>query len=322
MIYRRFFGLAAALSIVSGCSGGLLGGGPDCGSDEAQRLIDQVVKEELEFAIQSDLDSQKELGSYDATQLDNAISRIKLRLEDVRTSRDDPDSSRLACRASLMIDLPKAVESTANEALALAEADTVREIANRYKIKRRSGKYAVEFDYFVQPTDDGDKLFAEIDDDSAALDFMGEVLGSYLLADEIRDQKIEADKAEAEAKRIEREAIEAEEAIEREAEEAFNAEGTAALKAAEVERKLASDSINAVWNAMPPGAKRDIEKLHDAWVGQMKARCAAQAAGTDQRASMRKARELNCQTNLVRSCANSLQRNLESPSRWTYCVIR
>lgn len=318
----RVFSLAAVLSLTAGCSGGMFGTQPDCGSDETQKLIDQLVKEELEFAVQSNLDSQKELGSYDATQLENAVSRIKVRLEDVRTSRDDPDSSRMACRATLMIDLPKAVESTANEALSMAEMGTVREIANRYKIKRNSGKYASDFDYFVQPTDDGDKLFAEFDDDAPALAFMGEVLGSYLLADEIRAEKIEADKAEAEAKRIEREAREAEEAIEREAEQAFNAEGSAALNAAKVERELASESINAVWDAMPPGAKRDIEKLHDAWVGQMKARCAAQAAGTDTRASMRKARELNCQTNMVRSCTNTLRRNLDSPSRWSYCVIR
>jgi len=316
----RLLGLAAALSLTAGCSD-ILGGDPDCGSDEAQKLIDQLVKEELEFAVQSDLDSQKELGSYDATELENAVSRIKLRLEDVRTSRDDPDSSRLACRATLVIDLPKAVESTANEALSMAEAGTVREIANRYKIKRRSGKFASEFDYFVQPTDDGDKLFAEMDDDAPALAFMGEVLGSYLLADEIRDQKIEADKAEAEAKRAEREAREAEEAIEREAENAFNAEGAAALKAAQVERELASESINAMWKAMSPAAKASIDKQHDAWVSQMNARCAAQAAGTDKRASMRKARELSCQTTYVKNCTNILRRNLSLTNDFWYCKV-
>lgn len=321
MAILRHFGLAATLSLTAGC-GGIFGNSPDCGSEKAQKQIDQLLKEELEFAVQSDLDSKKELGSYDATELENTVKRIKIKLQDVRTSRDDPDSSRLACRATLTVDLPKAVESTANEALSLAELGSVREIANRYKIKRRSGNYASDFDYFIQPTDDGSKLFAEIDDDARSLEFLGEVLATYLLADEIRSEKIEEDKAEAEAKRAEREARDAEEAIEREAEQAFNAEGSAALNAAKVERKLASESINAVWDAMPMAAQRDIDKLHDAWVGQMKARCAARAAGTDQRASMRQAKELQCQTSMVRSCTSTLRRNLNSPSRWSYCTVR
>ena len=322
MSFGRILGAIALITATAACGGGMFGGGPDCGSDEAQKQIDELLKEELEFAIQSDLDSKKELGSYDATELEDAVKRIKIKLEDVRTSRDDPDSSRMSCRATLAVDLPKAVESDANEALAMAELGSVREIANRYKIKRRGGKYASDFDYFIQPTDDGSKLLAEIDDDARSLEFLGEVLASYLLADEIREEKIEADKALAEEQRQEREAIEAEQAMEREATQAFNAEGAAALNAAQVERKLASESINAIWDAMPQGAQSDIEKLHDAWVGQMKARCAAQAAGTDQRASMRKASELQCQTNLVRSCANTLRRNLDNPRRWSYCSIR
>jgi hypothetical protein len=306
----RFLGLAAMLSVLAGCNAEVFGGGADCGSDEAQQLIDQLVKEELEFAVQSELDSSKELGSYDATQLENAIDRIKLRVEDVRSSQDSPGSSRLSCRATLLIALPKAVESTTNEARALAEMGTVRDIANRYKVKRRSGKYASEFEYFVQPTDDGSKLFAEIDGNSASLDFLGEVLGSYLLADEIRDEKIKADRAKAE-----------EERQEREADQAVNAEAAAALKAAKVERKLASDAIGAVWDAMPEGAKKSINELHEAWIGEMTAKCAAEAAGSDERAAMREATKLECETRLVRNCASALQRNTPSAYNWTYCKV-
>ena len=105
-----------------------------------------------------------------------------------------------------------------------------------------------------------------------------------------------------------------------EAKQAFEAEGAAALNSAQVQRKLASERINAVWTAMPVSFQKDLDSLHNAWVKEMKARCATEAAGTDTRSSMRKARELSCQTRLVRSCASTLERNIRSRStQMHYC---
>ncbi len=314
-------GLTALLLVVTGCDGLPFGSTQtECGSEDAQKLIDDLLKEELEFSIQNQLDAQKELGSYDATELENAVKRIKIALSDVRTSRDDPDSDRFACRATLSLELPDQVESKANEVRSMAEMGTVRELANRYKMKRSGGTYSTDFDYFIQPTDDGKKLFAEMDDDAPALAFLGEVLASYLLADEIREEKIAEDMAMAEEERAVREAEMAEKQMEAEMDAAFRAEGDAALNSAKVQRDLASDRINAVWMAMPDGARRDLDKLHSAWVKEMKARCASEAAGTDTRAAMRQSRELQCQTRQVRSCASTLERNIgNNSSQWSYC---
>lgn len=315
-------GLCAALLMVSACDGSLFGGGADCGSDDTQRVIDELLKEELEFAVQATLDSQKELGSYDATELENAVDRIRLRLSDVRTSQDSSGSARLSCRATLSIDFPTAIQKKANEARSYAEMGSVRELANRFKLKRRSGNFTSDFDYFVQPTDDGSKLFAEFDDDTASLEFMSEVLASYLLADEIRAERVEVDREEAEARREELEEKRAKETAEREEKEAFEAEGAAALNAAKVERELASQEIQGVWKAMGKVHQDAIDELHSAWVKQMNARCAANAAGTDTRASMREARELQCQTGMVKSCARTLRRNINSRStRTNYCRL-
>ncbi|MEZ5692384.1 MAG: hypothetical protein R3D99_00750 [Altererythrobacter sp.] len=310
-------GLMPVLVLLGGCN---MTSSSECGSPEAKELIDDLLKEELEYSIQNELDARKELGSYDATELENAVKRIKIALNDVRTSRDDPDSDRYSCRATLSLELPDVVEKKANEVRSMAEMGTVRELANRYKMKRRGGTYTTDFDYFIQPTDDGEKLFAEMDDDSPALSFLGETLASYLLADEIREEKIAEDMAKAEAEREVREAELAEQQMENEAKQAFEAEGAAALNSAQVQRKLASERINAVWTAMPVSFQKDLDSLHNAWVKEMKARCATEAAGTDTRSSMRKARELSCQTRLVRSCASTLERNIRSRStQMHYC---
>lgn len=319
--HLRALGVIAALAL-TGCDGKLLAGADaECGSEDARKLVDELVKEELEAKVQGGLDGEFPLGSYDVTALANVVKRIKLSLEDVRTSRDDPDSSRLSCRAAAVIDLPDELERTVNEVGAMAEMPNVSALSNQYKIKRRSGTYVSEFDYFVQPTDDGSKLYAETDTDSATFSFLGQVIVTYLLADKIREAKIAKDREAAEAQRLELEAKRAEEEMQRESEAAFEAEGAAALSAAEVERKLASDRIGAVWRAMPREAQTDLEALHNAWVKQMKARCAAEAAGSDVRETMRRATELNCQTRLVRSCAATLARNTASSTDWTYCRL-
>ncbi|MXO91903.1 hypothetical protein GRI41_13795 [Altererythrobacter aquaemixtae] len=303
--------------LVAGCTNS---GFAECGSPESKELIDKLLKEELEYGIQNQIDAQKELGSYDSTELENAVERLKISLNDVRTSRDDPDSQRFSCRATLALELPETVEKKANETRSMAEMGSVRDLANRYKMKRRGRTYTTEFDYFIQPTDDGEKLFAEMDDDAPALKFLGETLASYLLSDEIREEKIAEDQAIAAELAEERARENAQKEREREIDSAFAAEGDAALNAAEVQRKLASERINAVWLAMPADIQRDLDDLHSAWVKQMKARCASEAAGSDERSSMRKAKELNCQTRLVRSCANTLNRNVGSTSsRMRYC---
>ena len=318
MNYRAVLALLGAV-FLAGCGKPVA----ECGSEEATGLIGDLFKEELGYSVENFLDATKQLGSYDTTELDNAVKRLEITFTDVRTSRDDPDSNRMSCRATISIELPKVVERGANETRAMAESGNVRELANQFKMKRRGGAYTSDFDYFVQPTDDGQKLFAEMDSESPSLNFVGEVLASYLLSDEVREERIQQDQAEAAALKEERDAERAETEMAREMDAAYEDEGKAALKSAQVERKLASERIGAVWNAMPEEVRQSLEGLHDAWVGEMKARCATQAAGTDERASMRQATELTCQTQAVRRCADTLERNIGNFSGdHHYCTFR
>jgi hypothetical protein len=310
--------LATGLAILLGACGNT--GSSQCGSDEARQLVDELIKEELGFGIQNKLDSQVELGSYDTAELDAAIGRLTIALGDVRTSRDDPDSSRLSCRATISLTIPQQVEARANEARSMAESGTVRELANVYKMKREGGNYTSDFDYFIQPTDDGEKLFAEVDSEAPPLAFLSEVFVSFLLRDQVREEKIAQDQEDAARRAEELAAERAQQELEREIDAASQAEADAALNSARVERELASDRINAVWNSMPRAAQLDLDALHGAWVREMNARCQVEAAGTDSRREMRQARELNCQSRYVRSCATSLNRNVGNTSgSWTYC---
>ena len=304
---------ASALFSLSACgNAGLSGAAADCGSEDALQAVDALFKEELQYTLQSNLADQSELGSYDAAALEDAVGGVILALRDVRTSQNDPDSTRLACKATLAVDISDAVEREANEVRIMAELGTVREAANRHRLKNRGGSYTSDFNYFVQPTDNGDKLFAEINTDAAPLKFLAEVIGSYMLADEIREAKIAEDQALAEERRVEREM-----------QNAYEAEGAASLNTAEVERQLASEAIQATYRAMPRSAQDSIEELHSAWVKQMNAQCAADAAGSDERASKRKANELACQTRYVRSCTDILRGNINRRTGdWSYCRIR
>lgn len=302
------FLLLACVGLTSACDG-LSRSESECGSEQAQEQVGDLLRQELEYGVQNSLNASYELGSFSTAELETAVNRLQFAVSEVRTTRDDPDSQRLSCRATLSITIPDGVESRANEARTMVDARTVDSLANVYRMTARGGAYNTDFEYFIQPTDDGERLFAEIDSESPTLEFLTEIYASYLMIDEIRQARIEQDQAAA-----------AELAAEREIEEANEARATASLNSARVARQLASERISAVWQGMPRGAQLDLDDLHGAWVREMNARCDVEAAGSDPSAVMREARKLTCQTRHVRSCATTLERNTNSrASTWSYC---
>jgi len=283
----------------------------DCGSPDAQKVIDALIKEELGYFVENELDSSDAIGSYDTAKLEMAVKRLKIMLEDVRTSKDDPDSSRSMCQANLRLTIPENVEQTANNARAMAELDNIRKLANQYKIKRKGQSYEANFEYFIQPTDDKKKIFAEIDDNSPTLKFLGEVLSSYLLADQIRDSRIESDMAEAAEQREIRLAEQAELESEREMGDAIKQQAGAEMNEAKVENKMASDRIQAVWLAIPKETRSRLLPLQRAWIQKKLAQCKVESAGSHEIKEQREANRLRCDTRLTAQRINFLEPNTE-----------
>jgi uncharacterized protein YecT (DUF1311 family) len=261
----------------------------ECGGDATIAAFEEMLQKSLEDSVRSQLDSEGSIDGYDSSKLRSGTRQIKVSLQDVRTVKDDPDSSRKFCSARVELKLPNNVIEAANSARSLAELSDVKKLAHQHRIERSGDKYGRELEYSIQPTDDGTKIIAETDEDSSLFSFLAELFASYLLSEEVQNRAIEADKLAADEAR---EAKLAEE----EADAALNESALANLNEAKVENRMAVQRINAVWSAIPKGTKGRLLELQRAWIRKTTAQCKVEAAGTSEISAEREATRLRCET--------------------------
>lgn len=290
--------MSSMLFAVTGCSDTVK---VECGGDQTIAAVESMLQKELEKSVRNQLDSEGSLEGYDSAKLRTGTKKVKVTLEEVRTVRDDPDSSRQFCSARVMLKIPDTVVEAADNTRALAKLDNVKKLANQNRVERSGDKYGIEMEYSIQPTDDGNKLIAETDGDSSLFTFLTELFSSYLLSDEVRNNVIEAEKAEAAEAREKRLA-------EEELNGALKSEASANLGEAKVQYKMSMDRINAIWGAIPKSTRNGLLPLQRAWIKKKDAACRVEAAGSDEQTGNREANRLRCDVRMTDARSNQLQR--------------
>ena len=273
----------------------------ECGGEATISAFEDMLRKSLEDSVRNQLDSEGSIDGYDSAKLRSGTKQIKVSLEDVRTIKDDPDSSRKFCSARIQLALPKNVIEAADTTRALADLDDVKKLAHRNRIERSGNKYGQELEYSIQPTDDGKKIIAETDDDSSLFSFLTELFGSYLLSEEVRNRAIEADKLAAEEAREVKMA-------EEEADGAIKEQAAANLNEAKVANRMAVERVNAVWSSIPKGTKARLLDLQRAWIRKTTAQCKVEASGTSELSADREASRLRCEARAQMERAQQLER--------------
>jgi uncharacterized protein YecT (DUF1311 family) len=284
--------------ILSSCSNAV---DVECGGQATISAVEEMLQKSLEDSVRNQLDSEGSIDGYDSSKLRSGTRQIKVVLEDVRTIKDDPDSSRKSCSARVELTLPNNVIEAADSARSLAGMSDVKKLAHQNRIERSGNKYGRELEYSIQPTDDGKKIIAETDEDSSLFTFLTELFSSYLLSEEVRNRAIEADKLAA------NEAREAK-MLEEETESAIQENALANLNEAKVENRLAVQRINAIWGAIPKSTKSRLLDLQRAWIRKTTAQCKVEAAGTSELSADREATRLRCETRAQVQRASQLER--------------
>ncbi len=272
--------------------------------------VEAMLQKELEKRVRNQLDSEGSLEGYDSAKLRTGTKKVKVTLEDVRTIRDDPDSSRQFCSGRILLKIPDSIVEAADSTRALAEVENVKKLANQHRVERLGDKYGLEMEYSIQPTDDGQKLIAETDGDSSLFTFLTELFASYLMSEEVRNSVIEAKKAEAAE---ERERLRAE----RELDTALGAQAAANLNEAKVEYKMATDRINTIWRAIPKSTRNQLLPLQRAWIKKKEAACRVEAAGSDEREENREATRLRCDSRMTEARSNQLEAFIGDESEYS-----
>lgn len=277
---KALFALVTAAVTLSACSG--LGTGTNCSDEDAKSALEAAIREGLEDVTISR--AQDENGNYliSASSVRASIAKIKLIIEDIRTTKEDPDSTKRFCTGTLKIVFTPETFTSADAARELLGLPKIATAIDDAGLDKGVDYLKGGLDYSVQPTDDGTKVFAEFEGADGKLDIFGEVVAASLLREKI-ENKVRVEKQEAEFAR-------------KQEEEAMQAMRNAELEGATAQKKASAEAIAVVWNSIDADTRQQLLAQQKAWIKQKDATCKVEGLQYSTEATEQKTAEANCQT--------------------------
>ncbi|UOO91876.1 hypothetical protein [Vitreoscilla stercoraria] len=266
-----------------------------CSDPTGQTLVHDIIKEQAQKHLQAYVGDDGKR-RFDLANIRASVSQLQYALQSIRTSKEDPNSSKVFCEAELALTVPTKVLDDANMSLEeMGGVDsTVEETLLRYGFKKSGNAanvYQATVLYSVQPTDDGKQVYAQVDNAEDLAEGVSDVLHASMsklmvLEAKNKEQKAQAE-AEAEEIRLQQEAdaaiqkeILAEEARVRGIELAEEAEQKARLKQVQEENKLYKQQLNRIWSGLDADIQAQIEGAQKAWVDEKAAACKKESLST------------------------------------------
>lgn len=219
---RKHLTLALVASLIlAGCD--KLSTSSSCSSESAHILIKQKLVEQVEKKVSEEKYSNTGEFIFDKAKIRAALDQLQITVESVRTTKEDPNSSKKFCSAVLKVTVPSSMLADANQAKEFENKPDISQSARTYDIENTANVFSKkDFEYSVQPTDDGKELYVESEVTvwtamlrdivrSALLKPILEVQKANQLQQEQQEkQRVENLKREAEAERLEVEKLQAE----------------------------------------------------------------------------------------------------------------
>ncbi|MEE1877945.1 lysozyme inhibitor LprI family protein [Altererythrobacter litoralis] len=267
-----------ALFSMTGCSDLGLGiGEVECLTTDGHEAVFAVFKEQVERQLSDELKGEYRI---DRGKIRASIKQLKFEIADVRTSKEDPNSTKKYCTGSLNVAFSASALDEADEALAAVEAGSVSDFADQYDYRRNANSFSIPIDYTVQPTDDNEVVFAEVEDGESAFEFISRLVGAQLLRTKVVNEQNERLRFEAEQAKAERDA---------------NAAVLAAsLAEAKASNQLAEQAINATWRALSQETRDQLLLVQRAWIKKKDTTCRLEAAQSSVEDTEREIANLNC----------------------------
>jgi uncharacterized protein YecT (DUF1311 family) len=255
----------------------------ECGSEDTKSLAIRVLKDGIEDEIAS---ARDENGSVIVarSKIRAALKDVEFVIKDIRTTRRDPDSSARFCTGVVSIRFAQDVLKDAEETSRLVSYVNLEQMAQDLGFDRSANAFTIEIDYNVQPTDDNEKIFVEVDNGDPIVSLGRDIISAHLLHAQVTaESAIQA----AEAKRL---------AQEQEA--ASQEQQTAILEEANAHRQLSEQSINAVWQALDPATRDELLQVQRAWIRRKTAECKLEGASESTDESARRAATAYCEARM------------------------
>lgn len=158
--------VTSLLMIACGKNSALLGG-TSCASETTQATLQNGIKDTFEKYIksQSNLDISKARATF---------SQLKMVVDNVRTTKEDPNSTKKFCAGTVKLSVPSELLNSIENTVELAKSQvTFRQSARAFGLEADANVFSKEVEYSVQPSDDGKSLFTELEQGKAIANFIG-----------------------------------------------------------------------------------------------------------------------------------------------------
>lgn len=275
-----------------------------CGKPQAT-CSDASSKAALESAIRNGLEKVVAARSKDAdgnqivgfSKIRAAIADLKFVIENIRTTTEDPNSTKKFCTSNIKIVFGTQVFADADKAREIAGLSSLAQAADTAGIEKGVDYLKGDLDYSVQPTDDGSKVIAEFEAADAKLDVFGEVVAASLLRSGLENkQRIDQENAAS---------------ADKNRQDAVNAAGQASIEEASINRKYADDALMAVWKGLGPATRQELLLQQRAWIKRKDANCKVQGLQRSNDPTEQQVETLNCITSVTQSRTSELQSYLD-----------
>jgi len=235
-----------------------------CASPDATSTTITVLKDALVKQVFSKLSNGDSQSAISKANVRAAVAQLAFSFEDLRTTRQDPNSTKRFCEGTLKVRFPAEYLTNAEDARSAAGVGTVTQLADANDVDREADTFSAKADYDVQPTDSGDKVFSETEVGSPLMNVVTEVLASSLLHNIVQSAAAQAQQQQ--------QALQAQQTA------ALAEQKAANLNSAKTDDQLANQAILAVWRAVTPAARAQLLAQQRAWARKKDADCRVEAA--------------------------------------------
>jgi uncharacterized protein YecT (DUF1311 family) len=257
----------------------------ECDSSDSKTVVTEIVSDQIKKETKSQAgDFEKNITDLDS-RIRATVSQLKITINDIRTSKIDPNSTKRFCEATLSVVIPLSMINDADRANEFFEVPMATARIKSAGFERNADRLTHNISYSVQPTDDGSKTFAEVENADGIFKALGEVISSHLLLPIIDAQQ--QSKAADDL------------ATEEQISQQKKAELQAELDLASAENKLANQAINEVWKTIPDDTRAQLIEVQRAWIAKKEASCNIKAAETSTDELIKETARLRCDTDMT-----------------------
>lgn len=152
-----------------------------CSSADTQNLMVSALAEQtVKLTTERRYDQYDGSFTLGANNIRAAVAQIQIDIENVKTVKQEPDSSKSICTGQLKVTIPAAMLANANQARNAQHETTIFEYAKQFNIENDSNVFTENVQYSVKPTGPGKEPHVEFES-AAWAHLFDEVITAVLL---------------------------------------------------------------------------------------------------------------------------------------------